>query len=504
MPTPVEIPLQPTPAPAPVAVAPAVTPTPTTTPTPAPTATPTVSSIPRTTSAPSPIQRQHRAPRGNQPDYEPISLVFLSGLYSGKSIDLGLFAGEMSHSQSANWNDQGTNGIRDGVTFSNISPREIGITVEYADIQHDITHLAEAVALLQEIGDGEKTPPKLLLVQGNNKMAPLVCTSFQQTYSEPHGGRQRGFRHVKIEMRFKLYGGKASEHALAPPLASTPLKDEIARQTEVERQQQARVDVTELLLADCLGQQGSDALTNLIEQNRLNDPAAVAALPDDALVQGAIAGLFSKETLQNQTVNDRLRVALASVMAANEPGVLASPRARLFAEALITGNPARLSPQYQEQAIRTKADYDALLTAIVNQDLAEDSSIFADGSSTGERLRSGFGSCGLSLRGNGGLDIRAGGSSGDAERLRQINELLAAPETTDADIKEQFGLTGDRQIKALRNGAPYQTRQAFIDHIAQLGNKTSAWGIWQRFGNPTGGGEETPPTNTPTDTPPTS
>ena len=84
-----------------------------------------------------------------------------------------------------------------------------------------------------------------MLAQGSAQIAPIVCTSFNTTLAEPHP-EDKGYRHAKIDLRLKLVGGKDSEHALGKPLTATPLVDELAEQTAIERQQEGIQQVTEL------------------------------------------------------------------------------------------------------------------------------------------------------------------------------------------------------------------------------------------------------------------
>lgn len=422
----------------------------------------------------SPIQKQHRDQRG-QPDYTPVKLVFLNGPYQGKALDLGLAINEVIHSQSAEWGEPDSKGIRVGVNFTKLSSREISLNLEFADLGNDILHLVEGISHVQEIGDGEKQPPYLLLTQGSATIAPLVCESFQSTLDEPHPG-DKGFRHATVQLRLKLAGGKGGEHALGKPLTSTPLGDERAQQTRLERQRQGQQAVAKFLLAPCLGESGSDRLISLIEQGQLGNVDAIAKLDDATFVQAAIGGLFSAEILSQ--LAPKLRADLAQVMAVNEAGVGTTPLVRQFAQALLTGDPANLPAELAAEAIATKADFEAILEAVRSQNLGEASPIYSPGSLAGERLRSGFGACGISLRQSGALAVRNPNES-EAEALAKINQILAS--ATNEELKEQFGIENQNQLRLLRNGVPYQSKLEFLRHTSQGSAGINGYALWSSF-----------------------
>jgi hypothetical protein len=452
-----------------------------------------VATVSQTAFQPSPLKEQYRAPY--QPECTPVELIFLSGPYKGKSLDLGLAVNEISHSQSANWESQTVNGIRVGVNFTNIGGREISMSLEYADVTYDIIHLAEGVALLQQIGDGEVQPPLMLLTQGDAKnIGPMVCNSFQQNYSEPFAGRTRGFRHAKIDLKFTVIGGKASNNALAPPIASTPLGDETKRQTQLERQRQGTIAAQKTLLLPCLGEEGSNQLTEMIDQGKLTNVEAILQLPADVFVNGTLGGLFNKQVLADQRLQDKLRADLASTIAANEDGVGNTTFARQFAEALITGDFSHVSrPAIQAQAQASKPDYDQIYQAILNQELGDDASVFADGNTAGERLRSGFGTCGMKLR-SSNTGITGAKALLDAEVLNAFNTLLADESNTQT-LKDDYGLT-ESQIRHLRKGQPFQSKEEFMSYVNQDGSGISGYAIWSKIGNPATGGNDSNPSPT--------
>jgi hypothetical protein len=176
--------------------------------------------IPKVQSKPSPLKEQHRDTRG-QPDYSPVQIIILNGAHKGKSIDLGIAINEVTHSETAEWEAQDGDGIRVGVNFKRLSPREISLNLTYYSATEDISHLVENVKHLKEITDGEARPPLLLFIQGALQATECVCTSVQDKYSEPHPGK-KGLRRADVDVKLMLGGGKNSSYALGAPLVSTP------------------------------------------------------------------------------------------------------------------------------------------------------------------------------------------------------------------------------------------------------------------------------------------
>jgi hypothetical protein len=242
---------------------------------------------PKVQSKPSPLKEQARDLRG-QPDYNPVQIIILNGAYKGKTLDLGLAVNEIMHSETADWEAQDGDGIRVGINFKRLSPRDISLTLTYYSAIEDVSHLVENAKHLKEITDGESRPPLLLFIQGALQATECVCTSVQDKYSEPHPGR-KGLRRADVDIKLLMGGGKNSNYALGAPLTSTPLGDQRAKQTEAERQKQGQQEVAKLLLAPCLGEKGSADLGRLIEQSKLNDPAAIAQLDAATFTQAAIA-----------------------------------------------------------------------------------------------------------------------------------------------------------------------------------------------------------------------
>lgn len=419
----------------------------------------------------SPIKRQERDPRG-QPDRDPCSLTFLNGPYEGQTIDLGLAINTVSGEQSADWPEQASKGIRAGLNFDKLSSRSFQLSLEYWSLSEDVFHLLENVATAQEIGDGERQPPFLLFQLGSAIIAPVVCTSYSPTLSEPHSGR-KGFRYGKCELQLKMAGGRDSEHALGKPLTATPLGDVRATQTRLEQQRQARRQTAQTLLAPCIGQQGSEVLVTMIDEGKLADPAAITTLPPETLAQAAIAGLFPAEALGNETVAAQVRAAIASEMAAREPGL--GIFARQVAQGWLNGgNFAGItSAAVLEQAQALQPEFEAIAAAVINQSFGK---VLEPGSTAGERLRQ-FGACGLRLRNSGSVNVRS--PQDEAGTLARLNEFVSQTQNDEA-LKQRFGITTDAEVKALRNGNPYQSRQQFIEHMSQ-GASVNGIALWSRF-----------------------
>ena len=434
-------------------------------------ATPRVSNV-TVAQGSSPLKRQERDLRG-QPDYKPCNLIFLNGPYEGQTVDLGLAVNSVSAgNQTAEWQDQDGKGIRPGINFDRLSNREFQVSLEFWSLSEDVFHLVENLATAQEIGNGEKQPPFLLFQMGSAVIAPVVCTSYSPTLSEPHPGR-KGFRHGTCELSFKLAGGKDSEHALGKPLTSTPLGDARTNQTVLERQKQAQRQITQLLLAPCIGEKGSAALTDMVEQNKLSDPSAIARLSPATLAQAAIAGIIPADALKNESIAPLVRAAIASEMAAREPGFRSF--ARQVAQGWLNGGTFSgvRNAAVLEQARSLQKEFDAIAAAVISQSLTK---VLESGNTAGERLRQ-FGACGLRLRNSGSVDIRS--PKDEAGTLTKLNEAIASA-TDDEALKQRFGITTAEEVSALRNGAPYQSRQELITHMSSSAS-VDGMALWSRF-----------------------
>lgn len=421
----------------------------------------------------SPLAKQHRDLRGNNPDHFPLQVVFLDGTLKGLALDLGLATNELSMNQAANWGEGEEEGLRQSLNYRQASSRDVSFKLEYYDINASILHLTENVHHLQEVDPTLGRPPFLMLIMGQNATEPWVCTNLRTQLLDPQAKR-RGYHHGTVDVEFKLVGGRDSEHALSKPLVATPLGDIRAAQTELERQRQGEQQVARLLLAECLGEEGSDAIVDLMEEEKLNDPAAIAQLSPQAFTQAAIAGFFTKETLQNQAVLDKLVRDLATSMAQSENGVAGQPIGvqQAFANAILTGDTSGLQPSLGQQAIITQADYQGILEAIATQDYSK---ILDTPTTAGNKLRQ-FGACGLSMRQV--AQATQAGQGGEAQGLQTINSFLVTPDLTDQQIIEKFGDLSKEQLGALRNGAPYQSKAEFLTHMSQNARGIDGYALW--------------------------
>jgi hypothetical protein len=427
--------------------------------------------------SPSPIQKQHRDSRG-QPDYVPIKITFLSGDFKGQQVDLGLGAEEVSHSDPRGWKSQEGTSLRPGLNFESIGNREISFGVTFFDLNNDISHLVENLKHLGEITGADTAPPRLLLVQGDLRAVEVVCTNFQDKYSEPLPGSLKGFRKATVDLSFKLIGGNNNANAKGSPLTSTPLADWAARTTLQERQKGATKGLIENTIAPCLKEKAVE-LQQLVDNNKQGDVEAIAQLSPEVFVQSAIAGVFSSDLLKSERLQVKLRDSLALSIAANQPGVSRSEGLRTFANALATGSSEGLSPTLQDAHKVALFDFLKVYAAIANQELDEFSNIFngSENSSAQKRLFD-LGSCGLDLRRNGGK-LLAAGSGNDAQNLKAINQFFASKPDSQA-IQQRFGVD-EAAARSLKNGQPYQSKNQFTKHNSQGKPESIGYALWATF-----------------------
>lgn len=438
----------------------------------------------------SPLKGQFIGERG-QPRPMPIKLIFQDGIHQGRPMDLGTAILEASMSQDAQWSSSDNKTIRAGASYDGIGARSFSFSTEYADTQENILYLSEMAAHTQERDPKLQRPPKLILVMGDRTIPDWVANRFNVKMDEPYAG-DRGFRHATVDLDLSLYGGVDSPYASGKPLFPTPLSDEAQEETEIERGRRGAEEVARIVLADCLSDQANDELAPLAAQGQVTDPQKVLELSDEAIVQGAIAGMFTQEALNDEAVKRRLEGALASVMAANEPGLSGSSQARTFANVLLTGDMRGLQPVYRPQAERRIPQFNEMLDAIQTQSLDEKAQIWS--TEAGDLLRTRIGPCGLILRGTGTIHQI---SATEAENLQKMRDFLGGDSVKDDEIRRRFGLTeeDDATLETIKNGQPYQSKDDFIRHLSQQGDGTySAEILWQNFAvseeledNPDGG-----------------
>lgn len=445
------------------------------------------------------------------PPYTPLKILFLSGGLKGKTLDLGFNINELSSSQTADWADTNeVGGIRVGSNFKGIGARTFSITLEYWSDNDDVQQLVENNAYLQSITDFAATPPLLQFILGSATIEPVVCTSFDPKYDTPLP-KQGGFRHAQVGLSFKLLGGKGSVHQLAPPLSPTGLGNYLQDTTQAERAKQGEIAATEAQLAQCLGAEGSKQITNLMEKNQLGNSEAVARLSSRAFLQLAASGGLTKKMMDDPVIKEKLRNDLALTMVESENGSQKfATEYRNIAQALVSGDPSGLSGRLTEPVPVTEeilskeekkdeqsgststrktsyktlfemmsSDYNRILEAYEKQDFNLDPN--SDKTAIG-RLNN-VASCGLQIKARGG--IQAIDVSGrEAAVLGGINQFLADPKTTDADIKKYFGLpdnTPETVIRKLRNGGPYETREAFVANSSYNRMGVTGVNLWNSF-----------------------
>jgi len=457
------------------------------------------SSQPSVNYPPSPISEQHRDPK-IQPAASPVSIRFLNGKLSGKVLDvkesgnsfLGVSVSQISDEQSAEWSDQDGDHIRGGQNFKSIGPRTFRFSVTFYDKQHDISHLVEQLYQMHELSDRQEsknvyTPPLLYVQQGDKIMAPCACTSISAQYGYPLVG-EKGYHHCAVDLNFKMLGGRGSPNMLAPPLTSTPLGDETSKQTSAERSREALLETAKAILGDCLGAEGKQNLEGILNETfgegapqgskGLSDKEALLKLDPNTRLQMAIAGMVPDSVLKEKEVQDKIKEDVATILAQKEGGV--TNEDRIVAEALMSGDPSRLPPRFQEIYPQLKIDYDLIASSVQNGKLDGEDAVFKDTNrSATERLQN-VGKCGLTMRQAGGVGTAQAVEKDQAEMLKKLNDTVKAGK--DEDIKKAFGLTTESQIRNLKNGGPYQTREEFFNHLNQNGNGLTGYAAWGSFG----------------------
>ena len=108
---------------------------------------------------------------------------------------LGVWASEVNHQNSAQWQSRNADHIRNGANFSQLGRRTFALSLQFYDEEHDISHLAENLATLTQISEEDETPPLLLLRQGALVARPVFCTRIDTNYKEPYTGKT-GYRRL--------------------------------------------------------------------------------------------------------------------------------------------------------------------------------------------------------------------------------------------------------------------------------------------------------------------
>lgn len=440
---------------------------------------------------PSPIPGQSKSPR-SQPNYTPVKIVFLTGDYKGQQIDLGLGINELSGGQSANWEELAQSNIRQGLTFKNLTPRNISFDVTFWSWEHDVSHLVENLKHLQEITSVRSTaagglpyPPLLLLTIGSQRFS-VVCTEISDKYEHPHP-ENKGFRFCTCSLTFKQISDKTTPDSLGRPSTGTPLLTWLGNTTDQERERQAQQSIVEESLFNGVTSEQSEQVRGIIKDNALNDKSRILELDPKSFVNLALAGGFSKELLADPEVQAKLKKDLATLFAENADGILSEdPRYfRLLTEALESGDPSNLPEVLREQFDDYKKDYNVIYQAIEKQALDSTSNhgLFTKPEFLNARRRLfDFGGRGLELR-------QAQVFSGNIEDaltskvVEDINEFLSKESgKSDDEIKEAFGLQTSQQIRILKNRQPYSSKQHFLNELRVFeSDGLSGSGTWSKF-----------------------
>jgi hypothetical protein len=437
---------------------------------------------------PSPISGQSKSPRG-QPDYTPVKIVFLTGDYKGQQVDLGLGINELSGGQSANWEELAQSNIRQGLTFKNLTPRNISFDVTFWSGDHDVSHLVENLKHLQEITSVRSTaagglpyPPLLLLTIGSQRFS-VVCTEISDKYEHPHP-ENVGFRFCTCSLTFKQISDKTTPDSLGRPSTGTPLLAWISNTTDQERKKQAQQAIVEESLFNGVSSEQSEEVRKLVEDNALNDKTRILDLDPKSFVNLALAGGFSKALLADPEVQAKLKEDLATLFAENADGILSEdPRYfRLLTEALQSGDPSNLPEVLREQFDDYKKDYNIIYEAIEKQALDSTSNhgLFTKPEFLEARKK-------LFAFGGRGLELRQAQVFNDniedaqtSKAVEDINKFLA--EKSDDEIKEAFGLQRPGQVRIIKNRYPYSSKQHFLNELRELeSDGFSSSGAWSKF-----------------------
>lgn len=432
------------------------------------------------------------------PDYSkgvmPCKIVFLSGPYKGKPLNLGNGIVKSDQSQQQNRRNQEGHSLRLGSNFVNISARDFNLTLEFYSPDKDISEWVENCMTLQQIDPATGNAPTLLYTEGAiQSVAPLVCRGIKVGKEHPFPGG-KGFHYAKVDISLELLGGKDSAHRFAPPLMETELTKWSKSVTDAERERQGTISVTQQALASCLTATENQQLTNLLEGNKAGNTGAVANLSSSALIQAAVAGLIPKETLEK--LGSKLDDAIATEIARKTNGV--GRYADRLANAIQSGNTGGLPADLKAQVERLQVDYAAIKKAIVTQDLGRNSSVF--GRSTAADTLIKIAKCGIEMRQGGAVSVsrdqsnppewdawfqsKLGQKASDQVACDQfvkdeVNKALSDKNVTDAQIVEKFGLANDQQAKKLRNYQPFRSKEDFILRAGSTGLTGRA--VWANF-----------------------
>jgi len=432
--------------------------------------------------------------------YAPLEIRFLSGACADQLLDLGFNIKEFSMNQSQNWEPGKGQTIQVGHNFTNVSPWSFSLNWEYWGLWDDIHQLAALCQHMGTIDPKLSTPPKLQFSFGSATIDPVVCKSIDIKFDTPLPGN-KGMRHATVSASFELEAGQGTKHQYSPPLAPNALSDRIRNLTETEREREGLIGVTRSTLAPCLGKKESEAVANLLKDNKIGDEGTLLALDANTFIQLAVAGTIPKATLAKPEFEEKLKNDLAAQMAKAENGTTPATSVQLTA-ALLSGDPSALPGKFttsqSERRTDTKGvetvkdttlyeriagDYQAILTAVKDQKLSANDDVFNPiKNPTAQGRLTATAGCGLDLRNNGAPKI-AKTEGKDAVLLAGVNQAISRAKT-DEDIKRLFNLpdnTPETVIRKIKNSAPYQSKDEFLAKSSynQLG--LTGHSLWSSF-----------------------
>jgi hypothetical protein len=435
------------------------------------------------------------------PRYEPIKLMFLSGPYAMQFLDLGCNSMSLVEDQAAEWEYAKGDSIRSGAGFKAVGTREFQIELDYYDENQDIRQLVEANYHMHEIGDESHAPPDLQIISGTATIDPLICRRISPTYDMALPGN-RGYRHAVVRLTLEIRPEPGGKHDLAPVLSPTYLTNYKKRTNAVARAKTGVIARAKALLEPCLGEQGTQAVVNLIENNKLSDPNTLLQLDASTFVNIVAAGL-PKPVLEDPRIQQKIKNDYALVMTQREDGM--NPVAiRTVSNALLSGNAGNVPAAYLEPTTITSVDadgnrtsqskslfdmmagdYQVITDALLNQQLEAKDTVFdrVTHPTASQRLLNTV-SCGVGLRQSGGLgasDIQGS----EAAMLKGINDALSSTSITDEQIKQLFGLpanTPETVIRSLRRSAPYESKEKFIQEASPNRQGFTSYNMWSGFG----------------------
>jgi hypothetical protein len=432
--------------------------------------------------------------------YAPLEIRFLSGACADQLLDLGFNIKEFSMNQSQNWESGKGQTIQVGHNFTNVSPWSFNLNWEYWGLWDDVHQLAALCQHMGTIDPKLSTPPKLQFSFGTATIDPVVCKSIDIKFDTPLPGN-KGMRHATVTATFELEAGQGTKHQYSPPLAPNALSDRIRNLTETEREREGLIGVTRSTLAPCLGKKQSEAVANLLKDNKIGDEGTLLGLDANTFIQLAVAGTIPKATLAKPEFEEKLKNDLAAQMAKAENGTTPATSAQLTS-ALLNGDPSALPEKFtsSQSERRTDAkgvetvkdttlyeriagDYQAILTAVKDQKLSANDDVFNPiKNPTAQGRLTATAGCGLDLRNNGAPKI-AKTEGKDAVLLAGVNQAISRAKT-DEDIKRLFNLpdnTPETVIRKIKNGAPYQSKDEFLAKSSynQLG--ITGHSLWSSF-----------------------